>query len=77
VSRERALRRLNGRKNGAKGLAGPAATGAEIESGMKSVKQWLDLTPTLSSRRGRIIGRLIEKPATAFAGSPAINPRPR
>jgi hypothetical protein len=28
----------------------------------------LDLTPALSSRRGRIIGRLTEKAAAAYAG---------
>ena len=33
-----------------------------MDSGMEGAKQWLDLAPALSSRRGRIIGRLTENP---------------
>jgi len=68
-------------KMNTKTTAWPAATGAEMESGMEGAKQWLDLAwsltrrfaRALSSRRGRIIGRLTEKPATALAGQSARN----
>jgi hypothetical protein len=37
------------------------------------VEEWLDLTPALSSRRGRIIGRLTKNPRLLMPNSQPLS----
>jgi hypothetical protein len=62
--------RMNWLQENTKITARPTATGAEMDGG---VEEWLDLTPALSSRRGRIIGRLTKNPRLLMPNSQPLS----